>query len=54
MACQLNEVWPETLEMEGKGIGSCVDVNRLVGCLIPATHIYFLTCLPGRDMVLAI
>lgn len=38
MACQLNEVWPETLEMEGKGIGSGVDVKRLVGCLISATH----------------
>lgn len=38
VACQLDEVWPEALEMEGKGIGSCVDVKGLVGCLIPATQ----------------
>lgn len=36
MACQLDEVWSEALEVEGEGVRGCVDVQGLVGCLIPA------------------
>ena len=38
MACKLDKVWSEAFEVEGEGVGGCVDVQRLVGCLIPANH----------------
>ena len=38
VACKLDEVWSEALEVEGEGVGGCVDVQGFVGCLIPTRH----------------
>ena len=38
VACQLDEVWSEALEMDSKGVGGCVDVQGLVSCLVPTHH----------------
>ena len=37
VACQLDEVRPEALEVESECVGRCVDVQGLVRCLVPAT-----------------
>lgn len=36
VACELHKVWPEALEVQRKGVGCCVDVQRLVSTLFPA------------------
>ena len=36
VACELDKVWPEALEMEDQGVGRCVDVQGLVCSLVPA------------------
>lgn len=38
VACELDKVWPEALEVEDQGVGGGVDVQRLVGCLVPAPN----------------
>lgn len=46
VACKLDEVWSEALEVKGEGVGGCVDVQGLVGCLITTSHndTFNLTC----------
>lgn len=38
VACELDKVWPEALEVENQGVGGCVYVQRLVCCLVPAPN----------------
>ena len=36
VACQLDKVRPEALEVDGESVGWRVNVQRLVRCLLPA------------------
>ena len=36
MASELDKVWAEALEVQREGVGGCMDVQRLVGSLLPA------------------
>ena len=40
LACELDEVWPEALEVEGESVGGCVDVEGLMCCHLPAEHMH--------------